>query len=120
MIYIFQERTFSQRVEEFGGDSCRTLGEWLHKEISDWNVLCKPSHLSNITLRNEVQEELSSKISVQRKSFSHVKRCSIGDKSSMPNSSVFPKYMSLTESSKAKVRSMSTSRLRAGFLDMNF
>ncbi|KAL5067158.1 hypothetical protein RYX36_018045, partial [Vicia faba] len=89
-----KERTFSQRVQEFGGDSCRTLGEWLH-------------------------EELSSKVSVQRKSFSHVKRSSIGDESSMPNSHVFPKYMSLTESSKGKVRSMSTPRVRAGFLDMS-
>ncbi|XP_058726747.1 formin-like protein 14 [Vicia villosa] len=43
-------------------------------------------------------------MSVQRKSFSHVKRSTIGDESSMPNSPVFPKYMSVTESSKAKVR----------------
>ncbi|CAJ2673388.1 unnamed protein product [Trifolium pratense] len=107
-----KERIFSQRVEEslqnkeFGGDSCHTLGEWLHKETCNWN------DPSNITIRNEVQEGLRSQISVQRKSFSHVKTSSIGDESSMPNSPFFPKYMALTESSKAKVRSMSTPRLR--------
>lgn len=93
--------------KELGGDSCRTLGEWLHKETCDWD------HPSNITIRNEVQEGLGSQISVQRKSFSHVKRSSVGDESSLQNSPVFPKYMAVTESSKAKVRSLSTPRLRA-------
>jgi hypothetical protein len=115
---------FSQMVEEslhnkeFGEDNCRTLGEWLHKETCNWDVLYKPAHASNITIRNEVQEGLRSQVSVQRKSFSHVKRSSIGDESSMPNSPVFPKYMAVTESSKAKVRSMSTPRLRTGFSDV--
>lgn len=103
----------------FRRDSSRTLGEWLHKETSDWDVLYKQPLPSNIIVKNEVQEQLSSRISIPRKSFSHVKRCSIGDESSMPNSPVFPKYMAVTESSKAKVRSMSTPRQRGGgFLDI--
>ncbi|XP_027364331.1 protein IQ-DOMAIN 14 [Abrus precatorius] len=120
-----RERKNPQMVEEslhnkdFGRESCRTLGEWLHKETYNWDVLYKQTLPSNlITMKRELQEDgLSSQISIPRKSFSLVKRTSIGDESSMPNSPVFPTFMAVTESSKAKVRSMSTPRQRTAFMD---
>ncbi|CAL0317092.1 unnamed protein product [Lupinus luteus] len=103
--------------KEFGREYCPTLGQWLLKEPCHLDVLYKqalPSSL--ITMKKELQEEeISPQISTPRKSFSHIKS-SVMDEISAPNSPVFPTYMAVTKSSKAKARSMSTPRQRTEFL----
>ncbi|KAK4799795.1 hypothetical protein SAY86_025160 [Trapa natans] len=56
--------------------------------------------------------------SLPRRSFCQVKRLSVAiDDSNLPCSLVFPTYMAITESARAKSRSMSTPRQRIGHLD---
>ncbi|KAF7819065.1 protein IQ-DOMAIN 14 [Senna tora] len=125
--FSHRERKISQMVEEcvpskeLGKESCRTLGQWLHEETckSKRNELYSSTPVAQKHVKKEdSQEGLDSQILLPRKSFSHVKKGSVGDDSSMPNSPVFPTYMAVTESAKAKARSISTPRQRTEFLEL--
>ncbi|XWS74721.1 hypothetical protein CRYUN_Cryun01aG0022200 [Craigia yunnanensis] len=59
---------------------------------------------------------LDSPVPVPRRSF-HRKRCSLGEDNSFSTSPVVPTYMTATQSAKAKVRSMSSPKLRPGSFD---
>ncbi|XVF24235.1 hypothetical protein REPUB_Repub13aG0110200 [Reevesia pubescens] len=61
-------------------------------------------------------EGLDSPVPVPRRSF-HRKQCSLGEDNSFSTSPVVPTYMAATQSAKAKVRSMSSPKLRPGSFD---
>lgn len=64
----------------------------------------KPHHIEDF--------ELDPPISIQRRSFHHKKQNSVGNDSGFPSFPIIPTYMAATESAKAKLRSMSSPRLR--------
>lgn len=62
--------------------------------------------------KQDSTEPLNSPFSMPRRSFCDVKQKLIGEDFSLPNSPSFPTYMAVTESAKAKTRSMSTPKQR--------
>ncbi|CAL0310097.1 unnamed protein product [Lupinus luteus] len=126
--YSHKEITIPQMVEvsvlnkEFGRESSHilNLGQRVHKERASlpskgWYNTTKVAHRN--MKKQDLQEGLSSQISPQRKSFSHGKKKYVVDDSCMANSHVFPSYMAVTESTKAKVRSLSSPRQRKRYFD---
>lgn len=76
----------------------------------------RPRHMRT----HDSQDSVNSPISFPRRSFSRTKQNAFGDNDSVPNSPVFPTYMAVTESAKAKARSMSTPKQRVAFLETCF
>ncbi|KAH0981740.1 hypothetical protein GBA52_008917 [Prunus armeniaca] len=86
----------AKRKEEFGGKQLR---------------------LRNFQRQNIQIEGMDSPVFVPRRSSYHRKQCSLGDENSFTSSPVVPTYMAATKSAKAKARSLSSPKLRAGSLD---
>ena len=115
--YMLQE---SLTKKEYGTRSCR-LEPWEGLEISKPIVY---SNLSNSEMHGRRQakrqnashrdsiEMLSPRFPFLRSSFHHHRRNSFEDESLLPSSPAFPSYMAVTESAKAKTRSMSIPKQR--------
>ncbi|OWM78924.1 hypothetical protein CDL15_Pgr003095 [Punica granatum] len=141
--YSFQERRNPQILEEWifnkdcGMRSCR-LEQSLSAGSESSNTMQKPHASGKVTIFSDstvgdiyrssqdfksgntrtmsLEEALNTPRSLPRRSFCQVKQLSVEiDDSNLPSSPVFPTYMAITESARAKSRSMSTPRQRAGY-----
>ncbi|KAE8098714.1 hypothetical protein FH972_016757 [Carpinus fangiana] len=110
----------SEDEKEFGRRSCR-LEQLLNKEALEAAAVSvqgeRYGRARNDGKQDCLGEALDSQWSFPRRSFCHMKQNSAGNDSLMPNSPVFRTYMSATESTKAKERSLSTPKQRTEYVD---
>ncbi|KAF1880982.1 hypothetical protein Lal_00023012 [Lupinus albus] len=118
--YSYSHREIT--IPEIGRESSHivNLGQLVHKERAPlpskgWHNTTQVAHRN--LKKQDSQEGLSSQISTQRKTFYHGKKKCVIDDNFMANSPVFPSYMAVTESTKAKVRSLSSPRQRKRYFD---
>lgn len=81
-----------------------TLKPIVHSNLINSEMLGTSEKLKSARNSDSLQV-LSSQFPFSRSSFFHEKQNSGGDESLMPSSPVFPTYMALTETTKAKTRS---------------
>ncbi|KAK6227694.1 hypothetical protein SCA6_000034 [Theobroma cacao] len=130
--YVHRKSTESEQNKGNGGLKY-WLDQWVDtqvsksKELEDldsvWNSNPKPAEENRAKQlrlktfpRQYHMEGLDSPLLVPRRSF-HRKQCSLGEDNSFYTSPVVPTYMAATQSAKAKVRSMSSPKLRPGSFD---
>lgn len=108
---ILEEDLRKELAEEDNGYSKGAFLE-VHQDAQRWdlggNLRIKPKAINLV--KQNYTEEVNSPFSHPRRSFSHMRL----------NSSMFPTYMAVTESTKAKMRSMSTPRQRLRYIDSSF
>ena len=115
--------------KEFGRKSCY-LEEWVDKEACNKEgletfkprvfILGERHGRTHLKPRHEQKLDslgLDSQWSFPWRSFCHAKQNSAGNDSLMPNSPIFPNYLSATESVTAKTRSLSNPKHRMGYVE---
>lgn len=145
MLLLYQERRNPRTQEEwilnkdYAGRSCR-LEQPPSAESRSCNGENKPQASGKMTMFSDqttgeiyqslqdpragntrtrsLGEALNFPHSLPRRSFCRVKQLSVAvDDSNLPSSPVFPTYLAITESARAKTRSMSTPRQRIGYFN---
>ncbi|CAL9229075.1 unnamed protein product [Arabidopsis halleri] len=114
-------------TKDMGMRSCR-LEHWGEsKSAKSINSFLIPSEMlvpTKVKLRNLQRQDSGdgqdSPFSFPRRSFSRLEQSLLEDESWFPSSNGFQPYMSMTESAREKMRSLSTPRQRVGLMDSLF